>query len=133
MYYICSMKRAFLTGGFLIMIIATLIMPGFPALHYYLGFNKTTIYSSDYTDDNHGSLLSDINYLKALVDRTSDIREKQETKTPPKPQKEVNNFVYLISGIHLHLQITEHPFCFKPYINLWHNRFIPPGNPPPKA
>ena len=115
------------------MIIATLIMPGFPALNYYLEFDKTTIYSPDNTDENQGSLISDINYLKALVDRTSDIQKEQKTKTPPKPQKEVNNFIYLVSGISLHLQLTELPFRYIPYINLWHSRFIPPGNPPPKA
>ncbi len=127
------MKRIFVTGGFLVMIIATLIMPGFPALHYYLGMEKTVIYSSDETGEQQGSLVSDLNYLNALIKRTSDIQQTQKTKTPPKPKKEVNSFVYLVSDISLHLQLTETNFRFLPYTDGWCSRFIPLGNPPPKA
>jgi hypothetical protein len=117
------------------MVIAMLIMPGFPALHYYFGPNTAILYSSDAQSENNGSLISDFNYLNALAKRTSDIKDCDKTKapTPPKPQKEVNSFIYLLSDISLHLQLTAMPFHFKPYINIWHNRFIPTGNPPPKA
>jgi hypothetical protein len=117
------------------MVIAMLVMPGFPALHYYFGTDKAVLYNSDIQPENNGSLISDINYLNALAKRTADIKDcdKSKAPAPPKPQKEGNGFIYLLTDISLHLQLTAKPFKFKPYINIWHNRFIPTGNPPPKA
>ncbi len=109
-------------------------MPGFPALHYYFGSDNAVVYNSDIQPENSGSLISDFNYLNALAKRTQDIKTSEKTKTPPpKPQKEVNNFIYLITDISLHLQLTAMPFRFKPYLDNWHGRFVPLGNPPPKA
>ncbi len=128
------MKRKLLISGFILTVIAMLIMPGYPALHYYFGNNKATIYNADNTVKYATSVVSDLNYINALLKRTSDIKQTAKTPTPPpKPQKEVNTFVYLISNISLHLELTALPFHFKPYFNCWHNRFIPLGNPPPKA
>jgi len=114
------------------MIIAMLVMPNYPALHYYIEINHATFFNADPAEGTTGSVFSDLNYLNALVKRTSDITPIK-APTPPKPQKEVNNFVYLVSDISLHLEITSMPFFYKPYSTVWHGRFIPPGIPPPKA
>ncbi len=109
-----------------------LVMPNYPALHYYIEINHATFFNADPTESNNGSVVSDLNYLNALVKRTADIIPAK-IPPPPKPQKEVNNFVYLVSDISLHLEITSVPFSYKPYSTVWHGRFIPPGIPPPKA
>ena len=109
-----------------------LVMPNYPALHYYIEINHATFFNADPTESNNGSVVSDLNYLNALVKRTSDIIPAK-IPPPPKPQKEVNNFVYLVNDISLHLEITSVPFSYKPYSTVWHGRFIPPGIPPPKA
>ena len=128
------MKRVSLISGFILMVLSMLIMPNYPALHYYFGVNKTTFYNADKPVNRINSFVSDLNYLHALVQRTKDIQKTNKTATPPpKPQKEVNSFVYLISDISLHLQLTAVPFHFKPYLKSWHGRFIPLGYPPPKA
>ncbi len=107
-------------------------MPNYPALHYYIEINHATFFNADPSEISSGSIVSDLNYLNALVKRTSDIIPAK-TPPPPKPQKEVNNFVYLVNDISLHLEITSVPFSYKPYSTVWHGRFIPPGIPPPKA
>jgi len=126
------MKRRLLIPGFVFMIIAMLVMPNYPALHYYIEINHATFFNADPVTSTTGSVVSDLNYLNALVQRTADITPVK-TPTPPKPQKEVNNFVYLVNNISLHLEITSMPFHYKPYSTVWHGRFIPPGIPPPKA
>jgi len=128
------MKRAFLLSGFILMVLSMLVMPNYPALHYYFGVNKTTLCNADNTAENSRSFITDINYLHALVQRTTDIQKTNKTTTPPpKPQKEVNSFVYLISNISLQLELTAVPYHFKPYLKSWHERFIPLGYPPPKV
>ena len=107
-------------------------MPNYPALHYYMEINHATFFNADPAGSSTGSIVSDLNYLNALLQRTSDITPVK-TPTPPKPQKEVNNIVYLVNDISLHLEITSMPFYYKPYSTVWHGRFIPPGIPPPKA
>ncbi len=109
-----------------------LVMPNYPALHYYIKINHATFFNDDPVQCNNRSMVSDFNYLNALIKRTTDI-SPVHIPTPPKPQKEVNSFVYLISDISLHLEITSMPFLYKPYSTVWHGRFIPPGIPPPKA
>ncbi len=128
------MKRTSLISGFILMVLSMLIMPNYPSLHYYFSVNKTTYYNADKPCKSTGSFVSDLNYLHALIQRTKDIQKTNKTATPsPKPQKEVTSFVYLISDLSLHLQLTAVPFHFKPYLHSWHQRFIPLGNPPPKV
>ncbi len=107
-------------------------MPNYPALHYYIEIQHATFFNADPAGSNNGSIVSDLNYLNALVKRTADIIPVK-LPAPPKPQKEVNSFVYLVNDISLHLQITSVPFHYKPYSTVWHGRFIPPGIPPPKV
>ncbi len=109
-----------------------LVMPNYPALHYYIEINHPTFFNADPVTSQSGSVVSDLNYLNALVKRTTDITPAK-IPTPPKPQKEGNNFVYLVNDISLHLEITSTPFSYKPYDAVWHGRFVPPGIPPPKA
>ena len=126
------MKKRLLVPGFVLMIIAMLVMPNYPALHYYIEINHPTFFNNDPMQGGTGSMVSDFNYLNALIKRTTDI-SPVKVPTPPKPQKEVNNFVYLVNDISLHLEITSMPFHYKPYSTVWHGRFVPTGIPPPKA
>jgi len=130
--YICFMKKRLLIPGFVLMIIAMLVMPNYPALHYYIEINHATFFNADPSESSGGSIVSDLNYLNALVQRTADIIPVK-VPSPPKPQKEVNSYVYLVIDISSHLEMTSMPFFYKPYSTVWHGRFVPAGIPPPKA
>lgn len=121
-----------LVPGFVMMIIAMLVMPNYPALHYYIEINHATLFNADPVEVSDGSVVCDLNYLNALVKRTADIIPAK-IPYPPKPQKEVNSFVFLVNDISLHLEVTSMPFSYQPYLTVWHGRFIPHGVPPPKV
>ncbi len=108
-----------------------LLLPNYPALHYY--FNKNvTISNSDATLEDSHSLIGDFKYLSAITKRAADTKQTKTTP-PPKPNKEVTNLVYLLSELHLKIELTEKTTTYNEFVVILTGRFIPVGNPPPKA
>jgi len=126
-----TMKR--ITGilVLLVLVMTMLFLPNYPALHYF--FNKTlTISNSDATLENTHSLIGDFKYLAAITERAADTKEAKATP-PPKPHKEVTNLVYLLSELHMNIELSEITTSYNEFVVVMTGRFIPVGNPPPKA
>jgi hypothetical protein len=125
------MKKVVLISLLLILVLLMLILPNYPALHYVFN-QQTTISNADVTIENSNSLLGDISYLSAISKRTSDIKKNNETSTPPKPNKEITSFVYLLSSLYLNLNVEIGNIKYFVFSELLFKIFIPLNNPPPK-
>ena len=108
-----------------------LFLPNYPALHYLINKN-ITISNSDATLENTHSLIGDFKYLSAITKRAAVTKQTKATP-PPKPQKEVTNLVYLLFELHLKMELTELTTSYNEFVVIVTGRFIPVGNPPPKA
>ena len=126
------MKRV---GGifiFLILVITMLVLPNYPALHYYI--HKTIISNADITIENSNNLIGDLSYLAAITKRTMDIDKVNSKKTPdkpPKPKKELNNLFYLLNDFNPVHFLKNSSLNFILFNDKIINRFLPVNNPPP--
>lgn len=125
------MKRITITSALLLLVLIMLVLPNYPALHYYF-YKNATISNSDVSLDNSHTLLGDFKYLAAISKRAAKTKEKRATP-PPKPHKEVNNIVFLLSNIHLQADLKILKISYSELIAILTWRFIPVNNPPPKA
>ena len=125
------MKRITITSALLLLVLIMLVLPNYPALHYF--FYKTVIISnSDVSLENSHTLIGDFKYLAAITKRAAETKEKSTTP-PPKPQKEINNIIFVLSNIHLQANLTALKISYNELIVILTGRFIPVNNPPPKA
>ncbi len=108
-----------------------LLLPNYPALHYFF-YKNVTISNSDVSLENSHSLIGDLKYLSAITKRAAETKEAKATP-PPKPQKEVTNLVYLLTELNLKIELTEITTSYNEFIVVLSGRYIPVGNPPPKA
>ncbi len=126
------MKRVTGILIFLILVITMLVLPNYPALHYYI--QKSMISNADITIENSTNLIGDLSYLAAITKRTMDIdniNSKKVPNKPPKPRKELNNLFYLLNDFKPVHFLKNSSLNFVEFNDKIINRFLPVNNPPP--
>jgi len=73
-----------LINSVLIMVfIGFLLAPNYPYLHYFLVKKQVTISNADVTVEKSKTLIGDIVYLSAIINRAGDKESKTKKETPP--------------------------------------------------
>ncbi len=116
----------------LVLVMTMLFLPNYPALHYFF-YKNVTISNSDATLENSHTLIGDLKYLSAITKRAEVTEETKAPAPPPKPHKEVTSFVYLLSELHLTINLAVKTTSYNEFLVALTGRYIPVGNPPPKA
>jgi len=128
------MKKRILVTGLLLLLLAMLLVPGYPVLNHYFSRQHTTISNPDITAETANTLLGDLHYLQALIERSSDKSEQKKTpEPPPGTQNQTTNFVYLLTTGSVQFSINTFLIIYKPYLFKFSDCIIPLDNPPPKA
>ena len=128
------MKKQVLTIGLLSLFLAMLYLPDFPLLSYYLGQQRLTISNADNTPEKVNTLIGDIRYLQALIERTDDCEKTTKApEPPPKTQNNSINIVYLLTANSVQRSENSVNFNFLPYQFIIKDCIILKNNPPPKA
>ena len=129
------MKKQVLTIGLLSLFLAMLYLPDYPILSYYLGKQRLTISNADMTPENVKTMIGDIRYLQALMERTDDL--DKTTKAPEPPPKTQNNnsinIVYLLTANSFPRAENSFQIIFSPYHFTVKDCVMLKSNPPPKA
>ena len=117
-----------------LLVLLTLVLPNYPALHYYI-LEPLTLSNSDITIENSNTLIGDLRYLSAIAKRAEQVNKVDDEKrtTPPKPHKDISGVVYVVSNSNIDL--TPHFKAVK-YILLkesFTGRFVLMNSPPPKV
>ena len=116
----------------LVLVMTMLFLPNYPALHYFF-YKNVTFSNSDATLENSHTLIGDLKYLSAITKRAEVTKETKAPAPPPKPHKEVTGFVYLLSKLHLTINLEVKTTSYNEFLVALTGRYIPVGNPPPKA
>ncbi len=128
------MKRQILTIGLLILFLALLFVPGYPLLSYYITNSQVTISNADVRTETTNSLIGDIHYLQALIERSADCQNtKKAPEPPPTTQNHTTNVVYLLSVNTIQLSENSVFINYTPYRFTVKDYFVLSGNPPPEA
>jgi hypothetical protein len=98
------MKRLLINSVLLMVFSGFLLAPNYPYLHYFLAQKQVVISNADVTVENSKTLIGDIAYLSAIINRAGDPESKTKKETPP-PETN-NNYSQLVydipSGIAFH-------------------------------
>jgi hypothetical protein len=98
------MKRLLINSVLLMVFMGFLLAPNYPYLHYFLIKKQVTISNADVTVENSKTLIGDIAYLSAIINRAGDKESKTKKESPP-PETN-NNYSQLVydipSGIDFH-------------------------------
>ena len=126
------MKKVVAISVLLTLVMSLLILPNYPALHYYI--QKATISNADIDIDNN-SLIGDLRYLAAITERANDIEAKTKTTPPPRPKhnNEVNHIVFLLNDNFLNLKTKKFSANYFDFAEKIVIRYIPVNNPPPQS
>jgi len=128
------MKKQVLTISLLTLFLALLFVPGYPILSYLIIRPHVTISNAGFTSGTTNSLIGDLLYLQALIDRSSDCNtEKKIPEPPPTTQNQTTNFVYLLSVNSIPLSENSILISYTPYRFSVKDCTIHSGNPPPKV
>jgi hypothetical protein len=128
------MKRQVLTIGLLTLFLALLFVPGYPLLSYYIIKSHVTISNADIRPETTNSLIGDLHYLQALIERSVDCdNTKKIPETPPSTQNQTTNVVYLLSVNIIPLSENSVFIDYTPYRFTVKDCFIMSGNPPPEV
>jgi len=77
-----------------------LLAPNYPYVHYFIANSQTTIGNTDAIVENNATLIGDIAYLSAIINRTEENTESKKDAPLPETNNSINHLVFLTpSGI----------------------------------
>ena len=94
------MKKILLNSVLLLVFLGFLLAPNYPYVHNFLANSQTTISNSDANIKTSTTLIGDIAYLSAIMNRAEENTESNKTAPLPETNNSINSLVFLSpSGI----------------------------------
>ncbi len=94
------MKKLLLNSVLLLVFMGFLLAPNYPYVHNFLANSQTTIGNSDAQFNNSTTLIGDIAYLSAIINRVEENPESKKEAPLPETNNNINSLVFLSpSGI----------------------------------
>jgi len=94
------MKKLLINSVLLFVFMGFLLAPNYPYLHHFFVNSQATISNTDANIENSTTLIGDIAYLSAIINRTEENPESKKEAPLPETNNNINNLVFLTpSGI----------------------------------
>jgi len=94
------MKKLLINSILLLVFIGFLLAPNYPYVHYFIANSQTIIGNTDAIVENSTTLIGDIAYLSAIINRTEENTESKKDAPLPETNNNINHLVFLTpSGI----------------------------------
>jgi len=108
-------------------------IPYIPYIVYFTGSLNRTDDSCVIGINTDGTIVGDICYLKAIMERVGEDTGSEKSETPPPPSMETSGMVYINSESLFSIQkIISVKFNFKGYMISIKEAFLEVNVPPPK-
>ncbi len=90
------MKKLLINSVLLLVFMGFLLAPNYPYLHHFLvNSQATTIGNTDANIENSTTLIGDIAYLSAIINRTEENPESKKKVPLPEINNNINSLVFL--------------------------------------
>ena len=94
------MKKLLINSILLLVFIGFLLAPNYPYVHHFLVKSQSEISNADISVENSKTLIGDIAYLSAIINRAEENPESKKEVPLPETNNNINHLVFLTpSGI----------------------------------